>query len=214
MNGLFITSNNTNSGKTFISCEIIKALNNTFHIEARKPIETDCSKIDNILIPRDGIKLQQACKYTQAIDIVCPYTFEIFASGEIASQNTPLTLLDLQQKCQLEHGDFMLVEGAGGFYSPLIKNTLNSDLARALHLPVIIVIEDTIGCISEALLTIEAVKKNDLDICCVVLNVKCENALDNAKNLQKYTHETIISFANNADFSHHITSAVLDYYGK
>jgi len=70
MQGLFITSNNTDSGKTFISCEIIKALNDKFHIEARKPVETACVNNSGKLIPNDGMLLQNVCKNQQDIDII------------------------------------------------------------------------------------------------------------------------------------------------
>jgi dethiobiotin synthetase len=167
----------------------------------RKPIETDCNKVGDKLIPKDAILLQKACKNTQNIDIICPYKFTTFASGEVASSGESITLDDLKNSCKkTSENSFLIVEGAGGFYSPIIKNTLNSDFAKALNLPVIIVIEDKIGCISEALLTISAVQKEALKIFCVVLNLKENNSLENLKNLQKYTNEKIIIFEDDKTF--------------
>jgi dethiobiotin synthetase len=204
MNGLFITSNNTDSGKTFISCEIIKALNEKFNIEVRKPIETGCEKIENILIAKDATLLQKACKNNQNIDIICPHKFATFASGEIASSKNSdenITLNDLKNSCQkVDKNSFLIIEGAGGFYSPIVKNALNSDLAKELNLPVVIIIEDKLGCISEALLTIEAVQNQGLDIFCVVLNLKEKNPFENATNLAKYTNEKIVVFENSKNF--------------
>lgn len=192
MQGLFITSNNTDVGKTFISCLIIKALNDKFIVEVRKPIETNCSEIAGKLLPNDAKLLQSALKVKQDIDIICPYKFKNFASGEVASLGKNITLENIVDKCQSDN--FMIIEGAGGFYSPLIKDKLNSDLAIALKLAVVIVIEDKIGAISEALLTIEAVKNCGLNIFAVVLNQKIINDLDNLKYLQKYSDENIINF--------------------
>ena len=63
-----------------------------------------------------------------------------------------------------------MVEGAGGFYSPLCIDGLNADLADMLGGDLIIVIKDRLGCINQTLLTIEAAKKRGLKILAIVLN--------------------------------------------
>ena len=78
---------------------------------------------------------------------------------------TALTLsIDaLVSACNADTEDsFVVVEGAGGLYSPIADASLNSDLAKRLQVPVVIVIRDELGAISQALLTIEAAKKNKL----------------------------------------------------
>lgn len=197
MQGFFITSNNTGSGKTFISCQIIQIIKNSYNLKVYKPLETDCDIIDNKLYPKDANLLNNANDNKQDIDEVCPYTFSFCGSGEIASSKENITVNDLIKNI---YAEFNIVEGAGGFYSPLLKNTLNSDLAKVLQLPVIIVIKDELGCISEALLTIEAVRNTGLNIFCVVLNQIEKNELENAKNLQKYTNEKVIVFDNSGGF--------------
>lgn len=197
MQGFFITSNNTGSGKTFMSCQIIQSIKNSYNLKVYKPLETDCELIENKLYPKDAHLLNSANDNKQDIDEVCPYKFSFCGSGEIASGEKNITTDDLIINI---NGEFNLVEGAGGFYSPLLKNTLNSDFAKALNLPVVIVIKDELGCISETLLTIDAVKNCGLKIFCVVLNQIEKNNLENAKNLQKYTDEKIIIFNNSDDF--------------
>ncbi len=64
----------------------------------------------------------------------------------------------------------VLVEGAGGFYSPLAPGVLNADLAAALPLPVLLVAADRLGAISHTLLTVEAIKRRGLALVGVVLN--------------------------------------------
>ena len=193
MQGLFITSNNTDAGKTFISCQIIDALNDVLTIEPRKPIETNCQQTNQQLIAKDATLLQKFCKEKYHIDDICPYKFTDFASGEMASSETNITLDDLVKKCQSDN--FLIVEGAGGLYSPIIKNNLNSDLAKILNLPIMIIIEDKIGCISEALLTIKSAENENLDICCVILNQKKVNNLNNFAQLKKYTRQKVIQFS-------------------
>ena len=69
-----------------------------------------------------------------------------------------------------ERAEIVLVEGAGGFYSPISANWLNADLAEQIGLPVIIVSPNRLGTINQTLLTIEAVRRRGLTIAGVVLN--------------------------------------------
>ncbi len=69
-----------------------------------------------------------------------------------------------------ERADIVLVEGAGGFYSPISTNWLNADLAERIGLPVIIVAPNRLGTINQTLLTIEAVRQRGLTVAGVVLN--------------------------------------------
>ena len=90
---------------------------------------------------------------------------------------------------------FVLVEGAGGIYSPIAERSLNSDLAVCLQLPVIIVVRDELGAVSQGLLAIEAAKKNNLKIVCLVLNEIKPNTLSNKESLTAYTDVPILPFA-------------------
>ena len=74
-----------------------------------------------------------------------------------------------------ERSELVLVEGAGGFYSPISKNWLNADLAERIGLPVIIVSPNRLGTINQTLLTIEAVRRRGLTVAGVVLNLMNES---------------------------------------
>lgn len=191
MQGLFITSNNTGVGKTFVSQYIIKAIDSD-GVVARKPLETNCKIINNKLFASDAYILNQSCKNPEAIEVVCPYMFSQLANGEVASMGKNITIDDLLSTCRSDN--FMVIEGAGGFYSPLVKNCLNSDFAKKLNFPVVIVIDDKLGAISEALLTIEAVKKQGLTIAFVILNQITPNNLENKLHLEKWSTEKIVEF--------------------
>jgi dethiobiotin synthetase len=81
----------------------------------------------------------------------------------------------------------VVIEGAGGLYSPMAQQVLNSDFAVAINLPMVIVVKDELGAINQALLSIEAAKKHKLNIAMLVLNQITPNSLDNAKALSAYT---------------------------
>ena len=198
MNGVFVTGSNTEVGKTTVSVEIIKQLRKKRKVVVRKPVETDCELVDGSYFPKDAVKLNEACGSVESLSQVCPYCFELEASPEEASLDAgkSLSLEDLVYACNDGVGEsFVFVEGAGGFYSPIADKALNSDLAVQLELPVIIIVKDELGAISQALLTIDAVLSKKLKIAFVVLNEIRHNTLSNLEALRSYTDVPVLKFS-------------------
>ena len=198
MNGVFITGSNTDVGKTTVGVEIIRYLSKTRKVKVRKPVETNCQLINETYAPKDAIALNELCPEPEPLSVVCPYCFELEASPEEASSHDGATLSidDLVSACNADTEDsFVVVEGAGGLYSPIADASLNSDLAKRLQAPIVIVIRDELGAISQALLTIEAAKKNKLSVSCVVLNEIQANNLCNKEALTAYTKIPVVSFS-------------------
>ena len=198
MKGVFVTGSNTGVGKTTVAIEIVRHISKTRAVKVRKPVETNCELSEKNYIPKDAMALAAACQQQEALNKVCPYCFEIEASAELASSNSgkKLMLEDLVVACKRDVDDsFVLVEGAGGLYSPIAEAALNVDLAVELQLPLLIVIRDELGAISQALLTLEAAKKNKLTVACIVLNAVKSNNLFNKEALAAYTETPIISFS-------------------
>ena len=149
-------------------------------------------------MPKDATRLNEACSSGEDIEVVCPFCFELEASPEEASIHSGklLELDDLVKSCRSKVGDnFVFVEGAGGFYSPIANKALNSDLAVKLDLPVIIVVRDELGAVTQALLAINAAKSQQLKIACVILNEIEPNQLCNAEALRGYTEVPIIEYS-------------------
>ena len=198
MKGVFVTGSNTGVGKTTVAIEIVRHISKTRPVKVRKPVETNCDFSEKNYIPKDAIALVAACQKQEALNKVCPYCFEIEASAELASANSgeKLMLEDLVLACKRDVDEsFVLVEGAGGLYSPIAEGALNVDLAVKLQLPLLIVVRDELGAISQALLTLEAATKNKLTVAGVVLNVVKNNSLFNKEALAAYTETPIISFS-------------------
>ena len=64
----------------------------------------------------------------------------------------------------------MLVEGAGGWLTPVANDATIADLCVALALPVIVVAANRLGCISHTLLTIECLRTRQLECLGIILN--------------------------------------------
>ena len=192
MQGVFITGTSTEVGKTFVGVAIARALTQrNIKVIPRKPIESGCLKQGAELIPQDASALKKAADYQGSLSDVCPYRFEPPISPVRAAHlaNKILTTEQLVNIClQGSEEGFVLVEGAGGFYSPLAENGLNADLALALQLPVLLVADNKLGTLSQVLLNVEAIQMRGLQLTGVVLNSlndEVNEHMDNAADLRE-----------------------------
>lgn len=203
MNGIFITGTDTNVGKTYIAALLARHLQKQkLNVIPRKPVESGCIPEGNELIPADAMALKNAAGYSGSLAQVCPYRFEPpiapHRAAHLASQ--ALTIRNLVQACTQDidvEKDFLLIEGAGGFYTPLCEDGLNADLAQALDLPVVLVAEDKLGCINHILLNVQALKTRGLNIMAVILNQTEQPQnnpyMNNAEDLQDLLSCPILS---------------------
>lgn len=191
MKTLFITGTDTGVGKTYVGRILVKALNKSGLVcVPRKPIETGCELQHGELIPEDATMYARATNDADSIAEICPYRYEPPISPERAVRlaNDIVTVKDLANVCKLDAtADVLLVEGAGGFYSPLCTDGLNADLAQKLKSDVVLIVQDRLGCINQALLAIEAIQTRKLTLLAVVLNQYRnheERAMDNLEDLR------------------------------
>jgi dethiobiotin synthetase len=191
--GIFITGTSTGVGKTHIGVALAKALaEKKLPVAPRKPVESGCEIDQGELIPSDAQALMQAAAYTGTLVDVCPYRFQPPISPARAARliHTRLTTEQLAEVClENSDGQFLLVEGAGGFYSPLTEDGLNADLAAALQLPVLLVAENALGVLNQVLLNVEAIKKRGLELAGIVLNKLNDDPdgqMDNAADLREW----------------------------
>jgi len=190
--GYFITGSDTGVGKTYIACELIRQLNSLdVKLETRKPVESGCALDESgELIPADAINLQAANNNSETIDRIAPYRFKAALAPPHAAglEGCHLKITDLVNACSLDNIQCrLIVEGAGGFYSPLADDGLNADLASLLQLAVIVVINDRIGAVNQALMTIQAIESRQLAIAAIIMNQVSEDTdkdMDNSGDLR------------------------------
>jgi len=198
MKGLFISGAGTDVGKTYVALHLIKILNKKYQVKARKPIESDCEKSPSGLIPKDAKLLSEACNNKEPLEKVCKFRFEACVSPEKAIDDKKVTITSsmLVAACKTESAkDFVVVEGAGGIYSPIAKKTLNIDIAKELGLPIVLIIKDELGAINQALLSVHAAQQQELKVAMIVLNQITTNSLDNNKAISAYTKVPVVSFS-------------------
>lgn len=174
LQGLFVTATDTGAGKTTLLCRLIPQLQQAgFSLRVRKPVESGCRVENGRLMPRDATALAGALGEAESVRQICAFRLPHETSPARAArlEGMELTVEKLAAACVAgSGGDFLLVEGAGGLYSPIAHDGLNADLARVLGLPLLIVVADRLGCINHALLTIEAAQRGSLEVIAVVVN--------------------------------------------
>ena len=190
-NGYFITGSDTDVGKTYISCQIIAQLRHLgIELETRKPAESGCREDENgVLLTHDAAALRQANDNRESLERINPFRYRAALAPHRAARldGQRIELAALIDACSRDNpAHRLIVEGAGGFYSPLAENGLNADLASVLQLPLIIVVADRIGAVNQALMTVQAVTSRQLRVAAIVLNqvvAQDDSAMDNAADL-------------------------------
>jgi dethiobiotin synthetase len=189
LHGYFISGSDTGVGKTWVACQLIERWRKQGkNIRVRKPVESGCERDPaGNLLPADGLALARAAGNIDALDSVTPYRFEAALAPDRAAMlaHASLTIQDLAQavRAGLTDDDFVIVEGAGGICSPLTRDGLNADLARCLQLPLILVVEDRLGAINQALMAIRAADAESLRVAAVILNHRSEISEPHMDNL-------------------------------
>lgn len=205
--GYFITGSDTDVGKTYIACEIVRQLcRHGVELETRKPAESGCdTNALGELQTHDALALQQANNVRESIERIARYRFRAALAPPRAArlEGRELLLEQLIDACAVDDPrHHLLVEGAGGFYSPIAENGLNADLAGELQLAVFIVVADRIGAVNQALMTIEAVESRQLRIAAVILNqveAQGDTQMDNATDLAGYCRYPVFRCAHGAN---------------
>lgn len=158
--GYFITGTDTDVGKTWVTLSLIEYFKNKGKsVAALKPVASGCHEKNGRLVNHDALMLQAHASVPIAYDLVNPYAYEVPISPHLAGKHNPADL-EVIANCfnQVKvKAQILLVEGAGGWYSPINNTQQNSDLAVRLALPVILTVSIKLGCINHALLTYRAI---------------------------------------------------------
>ncbi|MCL4484943.1 MAG: dethiobiotin synthase [Nitrospirae bacterium] len=199
--GVFITGTDTGVGKTWIGTALVRLLSRSgVAVRPRKPVESGCPDGNDGLIPQDGADYHAATGGGEPLGQISRFLLRAALSPERAAalQDVEIRMEDVVAACLdgVQENDFLLVEGAGGFCSPLTADGLNADLGMVLGLPVLLVTADRLGAIHQTLATAEAITRRGLTLAGVVLNEVTpvqDSRMDNAADLSRWLGQEIIS---------------------
>ncbi len=174
--GYFVVGTDTDVGKTYVASALLRhfvALG--YQAVGMKPLASGCELDANgKLINGDVRALQLAGNVQADMDTINPYRFLPAIAPHIAAQQAGIqpdinTILDAYQSLQAQ-ADVVVVEGAGGFMTPINDKQTLADVAVALAIPMVLVVGMRLGCINHARLTVEAIQARGLHLAGWVAN--------------------------------------------
>ncbi len=169
INAFFIAGTDTDVGKTVVSKAILQALSaHGLSTIGYKPIAAGCHMTEAGLRNSDALHLQATATIESDYNDVNPYTLLQATSPHIAAKHEKVVIeysvLSNKLATHKERADVVLVEGAGGWRVPVSDNDCLSSWVKKEKLPVILVVGIKLGCLSHAMLTVEAIQNDGLEI--------------------------------------------------
>ncbi|CND95675.1 dithiobiotin synthetase [Yersinia kristensenii] len=171
----FITGTDTDVGKTVASCALLQAAALEGHRTAGyKPVASGSQMTADGLRNSDALALQANSTQVLSYAQVNPLVLQEATSPHIASvsegQEIHLSVLSEGLRQLEQSADWILVEGAGGWFTPLSPQATFADWVQQEQLPVIMVVGIKLGCINHALLTALAIEQAGLTLAGWVAN--------------------------------------------
>lgn len=168
--GVFVTGTDTGVGKTLACCTLLHALAaRGVRATPMKPIAAGAVERGGRWVNEDTLRLLEAAGMdAAAAELVTPIVLREPMAPHIAAQREGrrITLQPVVSALSqlAASGDFLVVEGVGGFRVPLDDGLDTVDLARAIGLPVVLVVGLRLGCLNHALLTAQAIDAAGLEL--------------------------------------------------
>lgn len=152
----FVTAIGTDSGKTLISALLALALEADYWKPVQAGFPTDTDEIKRITEGKVHCHTERYILNTPA----SPH-----AAAAIDNINIQLTDFQLP-----ETQNPLIIEGAGGIMVPLNNNDLVIDISVQLKTPIILVSNNYLGSINHTLLSLEYLKKRQLEVAGIIFN--------------------------------------------
>ncbi len=170
---VIICGTDTDVGKTIVSSFFVQGLKAVYWKPVQSGTEegTDTQTICNILNLKSNRYLPEIYKFKAPVS---PHWAAEKESKRIEPHN--LTLPDLDK--------LIIIETAGGLMVPLNRDWLQIDQIKVWDAPVILVARTGLGTLNHTLLSLEALKRRNINILGIVLNGPQHN--DNPKTLEQF----------------------------
>ncbi|CAK7060155.1 MAG: Adenosylmethionine-8-amino-7-oxononanoate aminotransferase [Desulfovibrio sp.] len=171
---LCIIGTDTDAGKTFVVSALAKAAADKNHkVLIVKPVQTGCT-----ITATGEYDAPDLTVYQEAAPQAVTHACEVFApacSPHLAARGAGRSLsvaalaAVVRETAARHRANTILIEGAGGLFTPLSETETMADLLSLLNFPVLLVVGNKLGAVNHALMTIEACKTKGLTLSGFVL---------------------------------------------
>lgn len=161
---LFITGTDTDVGKTFVACALLRRLRADGLIATPfKPVASGCEMTAQGLRSADAAALREASGVELTEDELNPLRYEPAIAPHLAAaergERIDLATLDAAHANLTKRFDRIVAEGAGGWLTPLDDDLTLGDWVAGHGWPVLLVVGLRLGCLNHALLSAEAIAR-------------------------------------------------------
>jgi dethiobiotin synthetase len=174
--GVFITGTDTEVGKTWVAAGLTATLKESgIRAVYFKPLQSGCPLEEGRLIPTDARLAKDVAGLTEPLEVLTPISLRLPLAPGVAAAQADVEV-DLERiaagfRDLASRFEFLVVEGAGGLYVPLIGlDFLVLDLIRWLGLPLVVVAKSGLGTINHTVLTVKAAQAANLRVAGIILN--------------------------------------------
>jgi dethiobiotin synthetase len=191
--GYFVAGTDTGVGKTQVAAALISLLGQRHkRVVGMKPVASGCIDTGDGLRNDDAQRLIEASSIDVDYEDVNPYAFAPAIAPHLAAEDVGIKI-ELQSvldhfECLQQQADCVVVEGVGGWMVPLGHIITTEHMAKALGLPVVLVVGMRLGCLNHALLSARAIEASGLRLAGWVANTidpEMERVNDNLHTLKK-----------------------------
>jgi dethiobiotin synthetase len=166
---VYITGTDTGVGKSVVAASLLAALNaRGVPAAGMKPVASGCTNTAHGLRNDDAQLLIAHSAGAPAYAQVNPYAFADPIAPHLAAADAGVEIrldtIAAQFAALSTFTQSIIVEGVGGWMAPLSATLMQADLARALNLPVILIVGLRLGCINHALLSARAITADGCEL--------------------------------------------------
>lgn len=152
-------------GQTVVTQKFIQ----TGNIGMSEDIEVHRRLMNTGFLPEDNIRLDSlAPEFGDCGNLTAPLIFTHPCSPQLAARidnrEIDLAAIDRASEELEKRYDVLLVEGAGGLMVPISDEFMTIDYVSTRHLPLIMVVNSTLGSINHAILSFEAIKNRGIEM--------------------------------------------------
>lgn len=158
-------------GQTVVTQKFIQ----TGNVGMSEDIEVHRRLMNTGFLPEDNIRLDSlAPEFSDCGNLTAPLIFTHPCSPQLAARidnrEIDLAAIDRASEELEKRYDVLLVEGAGGLMVPISDEFMTIDYVSTRHLPLIMVVNSTLGSINHAILSFEAIKNRGIEMPIVLHN--------------------------------------------
>jgi len=152
-------------GKTRVTTGLLAAGRAAgLRVAGMKPVAAGAELHDGRMINEDAAIIADVTSQVIPYELLNPYCFPDAVSPHIAAQrgkrHIDIRVIVAGARQIAAGNQLFLIEGAGGWYAPISERESMADVARALEVPVLLIVGLKLGCLNHARLTLEAIRES------------------------------------------------------